>query len=263
MGKKLEGGLNHRRLNAGRVEQLHYGGWQLSLPPGMEGEYRLAQLDDYLQSPHRHFSFQPPFFLGLRAKISHTSIPGTWGFGFWNDPFVMGLGLPGSCFRLPALPNAAWFFHASDENYLSFRDDLPANGMLAAVFSAPLIPSIFSLAALPFAPLLFLTPTARMLRRWATSIVKEDSSQIELDWTTWHQFELEAELHRILFRVDGDVCMETKIIPRGRLGFVCWIDNQFLALDPDEKFRFGALQSDTTICLEITDLIFRKEQPGS
>ena len=157
------------------MEELPGAGWRLSLPAGEEGEYRLAQVDDYMHSPRRDFSFQPPFHLGLSARTSHATIPGTWGFGFWNDPFVMGLGLPGSRLRLPALPNAAWFFHASGENYLSFRDNLPANGMLAAVFSAPLIPSIFSLAALPFAPLLFLAPAARLLRRIAAGIVKEAS----------------------------------------------------------------------------------------
>ncbi len=259
MDKQPENLLNPRILNAGRVEQLPNGGWHLSLPAGKEGEYRLAQVDDYMQSARGDFLFKPPFHLSLNARTSHTSIPGTWGFGFWNDPFVMGLGLPGSRVRLPALPNAAWFFHASADNYLSFRDDLPANGMLAAVFSAPLIPSIFSLAALPFAPLLFLPTAARLLRRFAAGIVKEASSQIVLDWTSWHHFEIEAVPERIIFRINGDVCMETRIIPQGPLGLVCWIDNQFIALQPDGKFRFGALQSDMSVWLEITDLIIRKK----
>ncbi len=259
MAKQPENLLNPRTLNAGRVEQRLSGGWHLSLAAGVEGEYRLAQVDDYMQSPRREFSFQPPFHLSLNARTSHTSIPGTWGFGFWNDPFVMGLGLPGSRFRLPALPNAAWFFHASADNYLSFRDNLPANGMMAAVFSAPVIPSIFSLAALPFAPLVFLPASARLLRRFAAGIVKEASSQIVMDWTTWHHFELEANSLRIIFRIDNEVCMETPIIPHGSLGFVCWIDNQFIALQPDGIFRYGALQSEMPVWLEITDLIIRKE----
>ena len=53
--------------------------------------------------------------------------------------------------------------------------------------------------------------------------------------------------------------METRIVPQGPLGFVCWIDNQFIALLPDGKFHYGAMQCDLTVWLEITDLNIRKE----
>jgi hypothetical protein len=205
--------------------------------------------------PRRDFSFSPPFGMSLWARTSSKSMPGTWGFGFWNDPFVMGLGLPGSALRLPSLPNSAWFFHASEKNYLSFRKNTPGNGMLAGVFSSPLIPSIFSLAALPFAPLLFLTPSAKILRSLASTLIEEEFVQLDRDWTTWHQYGIEARSQSVIFRLDGDVCMETRIIPKGRLGFLCWIDNQFLALWPDGKFRFGASVSEENYWLEIADVI--------
>jgi hypothetical protein len=38
----------------------------------------------------------------------------------------MSLGFGGNPFRLPALPNAVWFFGASEESYLSFKDGLRA-----------------------------------------------------------------------------------------------------------------------------------------
>jgi hypothetical protein len=41
---------------------------------------------------------------------------------------------------LPALLQAAWFFHPSEENYQSLREDLPTNGMLAATFRSRLAP---------------------------------------------------------------------------------------------------------------------------
>ena len=62
------------------------------------------------------------FSLSLSARVSSDSIPGTWGFGLWNHPFGLSIGFGGSPWRLPALPNAVWFFGASEENYLSFRD---------------------------------------------------------------------------------------------------------------------------------------------
>jgi hypothetical protein len=108
----------------GRVEEIardssHY---LLSVQPGRADEYRLAQLDDYAKTPRRLFPHHAPIILSLSARASSESIPGTWGFGFWNYPFGMSLGFGGTGFRLPALPNAVWFFGASEENYLSFRD---------------------------------------------------------------------------------------------------------------------------------------------
>ena len=78
--------------------------------------------------------------ISLQARASHQEIPGTWGFGLWNDPFGMKLGFGGK-HLLPALPNAAWFFFASPPNHLSLRNDLPANGALAATFRSPPIPA--------------------------------------------------------------------------------------------------------------------------
>jgi hypothetical protein len=66
---------------------------QLYIPPGPEGRYRLAQLDDYMDAPRAAFRWAPPLRLHMRARVSNGSIPGTWGFGFWNDPFSMGMGI--------------------------------------------------------------------------------------------------------------------------------------------------------------------------
>ena len=106
----------------------------------------------------------------LEARVSSAAIPGTWGFGLWNDPYGFSFG-PGNGFvRLPALPNAAWFFIASAPNYLSLRDDLPAQGGLAATFQSPHWPAaLLAFGALAL-PLLALPPVARVMRRLGSGL---------------------------------------------------------------------------------------------
>ena len=118
-------------------------GWHMQIPAGLSSNYRLAQLDDYAVLHRQKFPWVTPTSLRLRVRVSSNSIPGTWGFGFWNDPFSMFLGLGGMKRSLPVLPNAVWYFYASQENYLSFRDDKPSNGLLAATFQSRNIPSFY------------------------------------------------------------------------------------------------------------------------
>ena len=87
-------------------------GYLLKIPEGDSSSYRFAQIDDYFGLSRRNFPHHS-LTLSLRAKTSSISLPGTWGFGLWNDPFGMSLGFGGRKWRLPTLPNAAWFFGAS------------------------------------------------------------------------------------------------------------------------------------------------------
>ena len=97
----------------------------LSIAAGAANQYRLAQLDDYAKLQRSHFPLRFPLSVNLSARTSSDSIPGTWGFGLWNDPFGLSLGLGGNSLRLPTLPNAVWFFGASKESYLSFKEPRP------------------------------------------------------------------------------------------------------------------------------------------
>src|SRR5215211_7619336 len=115
-----------RFTTSANVEKISDGergeAYRLSIPAGPADKYRLAQLDDYTKIARNRFPLHFPLTLNLAARASSSSIPGTWGFGLWNDPFGLSLGLGGNPFRLPALPNAVWFFGASQESYLSFKD---------------------------------------------------------------------------------------------------------------------------------------------
>jgi hypothetical protein len=247
--------LNILTLPPGRasVEFLPENGWLLTLPAGPADSYRVAQLDDYRHLPRNRFRWLPPVTLSLTAQVSSPSVPGTWGFGFWNDPFSFSLGARGSSRRLPALPNAAWFFYASPENHLSLRDDLPANSLLAGVFRSPLIPSAGLVPALFALPLLAIPATARWLRRLARFVIQQDAARLDVEETQPHEYRLEWQTHAVRFDVDGQPVFETPLTPRGRLGLVIWIDNQYAAFTADGKIRFGTLPDDAA-SLRITEI---------
>jgi len=243
----------HKTPNA----EVHYeddtGIWKLMIPPGQKGSYRLAQLDDNSAPSRDHFSWQSPVRLSLRARASAVDLPGTWGFGFWNDPFSFSLGLGGGTRRFPALPNAAWFFFASPQNHLSFRDDLPANGFISQTFHSPKLPTpLLALGAVGF-PALFWPWLARKLRSFLGYIVLEDSFLINIDVTQWHNYTLEWQPDQVLFKA-GDQSFETGILPNGPLSFVLWIDNQYASFLPNGKLSFGTLAYHQPARLEIEAL---------
>ncbi len=251
----------------------------MDIPAGDASAYRFAQLDDYARLPRGQFPSRPPLTLSLRARASGNSLAGTWGFGLWNDPFGMSLGFGGNPFRLPALPNAIWFFHASEENWLSFSNverngiplseksgqthksapTIPGNGFLAQAFRAPKIPSplLASLGLLSL-PVLLPNLATRKTRKWlrglASRIVRDDSVRLSVDQTQWHAYRLEWSSTRSAFWVDDALVFESPVSPRPPLGVVIWIDNQFAAFTPEGKIGFGVLKNEAA-WLEVEEIV--------
>jgi hypothetical protein len=229
-------------------ESSHY---LLSLPTGKANEYRLAQLDDYTKLKRGQFPLRVPVACSLSARTSSNSIPGTWGFGLWNDPFGMSIGFGGNPLRLPALPNAVWFFGASEESYLSFRPSSMKrayNGFLAQSFRAPRFHPSLVLAgmALPF--------SRKTTRRFLEKIIDEDAICLTVDSTEWHRYRLDWRENRVSFEVDGAPVFESPVSPKSPLGIVIWIDNQFAAFTPQGKIGFGVLENSEPAWLEIKDI---------
>jgi hypothetical protein len=236
------------------VTPLENDGWRLEIPAGPAGVYRLAQLDDYFALTRNHFPFKEAASLSLRCRVSESILPGTWGFGFWNDPFVLLFGLQGTPRRLPVLPNAAWFFRASAENHLSLSNQLPGSGFLAQSFSSPAIPSLLFVPGLLAAPFLFYKVFAKWIRAVARKIIGEDGARLKQDVTQWHTYKLNWQPGRVVFFVDDVAVLETSVSPGGPLGLVIWIDNQFAAFTPEGKISAGALENPAPAWMEITDL---------
>jgi len=233
----------------------------LEIPPGPPGQYRLAQIDDYTALPRKRFPHHPPRQMALRARVSHHRIPGTWGFGLWNDPFSFSLGLGGGVRRFPALPNAAWFFFASPENYLSLRDDLPAAGALAATFRSARAPLGAAALAGPALPLLWWPPAARLFRKLARAPIQQAAVPLTIDPAEFHHYQLAWNETTTTFSVDGAPVLVTPASPRGPLGAVVWIDNQYAALPPDGRLRFGTLPATDRHTLEVENLVIDDRAP--
>ncbi len=217
-------------------------GWMFCLPEGGSSAYRYAQIDDYSPLARNRFLWRETATLSLRCRVSDHSLPGTWGFGLWNDPFAAALGLGGMGRRLPALPNCAWFFYASPENHLSFSADRPGNGFLAQTFCAPRIPSALLAPGIFGLPLLLVQPVSKWLRAsLAAKLIREDAKRLEIDVTQWHAYRLQWSQNRVEFTIDDEIVFLTETSPRGPLGFVLWIDNQFAAWRRDGSLGAGTL----------------------
>lgn len=251
--------LKHTTTPGAQILDNGNGGWILSIPAGEKGHYRVAQLDDYGNLPRRAFPWEPPFCLSLRARASAEMIPGTWGFGLWNNPFSMAVVSRTEILRLPALPNAAWFFFASEPNYLSLRDDLPAQGALAATFRSPRLPGLLLAAGGLGLPLLAVPPAVRLLRKAARRIVQQSAVQMQHKVTDWHRYTLQWESDRVVHAVDGETVAATTCAPLGPLGLVIWIDNQYAALPPSSRPRMGTLPNTDPAWIEIEALSMSRD----
>jgi hypothetical protein len=209
---------------------------RLLLPNATRDRYSDAQLDDYALLPRRLFPHRPPFRLSLQARFSRSAIIGTAGFGLWNQPFAPGGGLP-------ALPRALWFFYASPPSDMQLALDVPGYGWKAAAIDATR-PSALALA--PFAPLVLLLNRFRRFYRRAWPIVQRglriEEKSLPLDlMSDWHTYSIEWQIDRAVLSVDGHVVLETDRPPRGRMGFVAWIDNQYAIVTPIGRRGFGLL----------------------
>jgi hypothetical protein len=242
------------KVNAGgRVAQTGEAAWRFEIPAGPAGRYRLAQLDDYGRLPRRSFPWEAPLSLFLCARASSRDIQGTWGFGLWNDPFSMAVAR-GVDVRLPALPQAAWFFYASPPNYLSLQDDLPAQGFLAMTFRSARLPTALMVLGAPLLPFFYLPPALRHLRRAGRRFVRQESAALSTDPIEWHSYSLVWEAGQVTFQVDDQQVLQSALSPHGPLGLVLWVDNQYAAFTPAGRMGFGTLPNERAEWLEIEGL---------
>jgi hypothetical protein len=203
-------------------------------------QYANAQIDDYQGLPRRRFLWHPPLRLTVRARFCHPAaarLEGTAGFGFWNDPFLM------TGARMPALPRAAWFFYASPPSNIKLDLPTPGWGWKAATIDAQRPISLLLALAGPAAMLLMnLRPLYRIL--WPpiqrAINVREALLSDALDMAEWHTYALDWRAERTCFSIDGERVLEAPS-PRGPLGLVVWLDNQYLIATPWGRLRRGLL----------------------
>ncbi len=210
----------------------------LRLAEATAARYSDAQIDDYRGRPRRRFLWRPPLRMTVRARFSHPSgiLRGTAGFGFWNDPFLMTGG------RLPALPRAVWFFYGSPPSDMKLDLEVPGWGWKAATMDAG---NLRALLWAPLAPLLVPLMNLRPLyRRFWPPIqraLRIREALIQADMTRWHTYTLEWQERGVRFEVDEEPVLEGAPSPRGPLGFVIWMDNQYMVATPWGRLRWGLL----------------------
>ena len=219
-------------------------------------EYSDAQIDDYEGLPRRRFLWHPPLRLTVRARFSHLAgeLIGTAGFGFWNDPFLM------TGMRMPALPRAVWFFYGSPPSNMKLDTHTPGHGWKAATIDA-LRPAALLLA--PIAPLAMLLMNARPLYRalWPPiqRALNVREATVKTNMTEWHTYVIEWCAERARFSVDGEWVMGNAPSPRGPLGFVMWLDNQYMVVTPWGRLGWGLLDAPGRQWMEIRRLAI---EPG-
>ncbi len=209
---------------------------RLTLPNASREKYSDAQLDDYAGRSRRSFPHRPPARISIRARFSSHVLVGTAGFGFWNHPFAPGSGLP-------ALPRALWFFYASPPSNMPLALGVPGRGWKAAAIDATK-PS--ALMMLPIAPIALLLNQSQTIYRRAWPFVQRNLSIAEQSlppelMTDWHDYMINWEMNRARLSVDERVVLETDRPPRGSMGFVAWIDNQYAIVTPRGQMQFGLL----------------------
>lgn len=239
---------------AGRVEPTARGA-RLVIEP--QAGYSVAQLDDTVRRPRSQFRHRPPFQAHVRARASRSDPVGTLGFGLWNDPFAVSLGQAGAMRKLPASPQALWFFYGSPPNDMAYATPGVAAGWKAASLRSPRLPAALVVAG--GAGLM----AAGLLRRlqawlvaWALSRVQAAEAEIEADLADWHSYELDWRDGAAEFRVDGELMLRAEQPPEPPLGFVLWIDNQYAVISRTRGIRFGLLPTTEPQWLEVADLHF-------
>ncbi|MGQ9793224.1 MAG: hypothetical protein ACUVSF_06035 [Anaerolineae bacterium] len=213
--------------------------------------YSDAQIDDYRGLPRRCLRWRPPLQLKVRARFSHPSgaLRGTAGFGFWNDPFMM------TGARWPALPRVIWFFYASPPSDMQLALDVPGYGWKAATLDATR-PGALALA--PLAPVAVLATRLHRLYQQLWPIIQRalgvQEGLLPVDMTDWHVYVLEWRPDRAHFYVDGELVLGNAPSPRGPLGFVMWLDNQYMVVTPQGRLGWGLLEISGEQWMEVSQL---------
>ncbi len=218
--------------------QVEDGALHCVIDGATERQYSDAQIIDYAGLARRDYPWRPPLRLSVRAWASHpqSELTGTTGFGLWNQPFVPSIR------ALPRLPRAAWFFFGSPPNNMALARDVPGWGWKAAVLDASRL-SFLLLA--PFAPIGFalMRVPALYRRLWpvAQRALGVSEALLPVDLDAPHIYEMEWQRASVRFRVDGQTVLVTPSAPRGPLGFIAWMDNQYAVVTPQGRFAFGCL----------------------
>ncbi len=232
----------------------------MSLPVGKAGAYSDAQIDDYENLRRAHFHWRPPLRIELRARASLPAYPatqgapaaprtlpapdepqrylrGTFGFGLWNYPFSLKQ-------RAIRMPDAVWFFGASSPSNMALVPGSPGYGWKAQVVYSHRLGALA--CAIPTALAVLwarLSGREQPAARWIQRLSGTSERVLDVNIAEWHTYTLDWLPNLARFAVDGEEALRVLRPPRGPLGFVAWVDNQYAVATPRGVLRFGTLDT--------------------
>lgn len=226
--------------------------WALHLPAADKGEYHNAMITGY--RTRSELTHGPNTRLELTACVDG-NLHGTAGFGFWNHPYGRGI----------RLPKALWFFFSSPPNNMPLAMGVSGTGLKAAVFDAQRRLFYLLLPAAPVGMLLMRIPSLYK-RLWPLGQRAIGVDEISLDTAllqTPRRYTIDWNDQHVRFMIDHEIVFSTRHVPRGKLGFVAWIDNQYAVITPQGNFRFGLVDVPVpqTLVLDEITLTTRSPQP--
>lgn len=219
----------------------------MTIPAVRQGEYADAQIDDYGKLPRAQFPWRPPLRMEIRARASlpaatadsTTASPnilrGTAGFGFWNYPFsVRG--------DILMLPEVIWFFYAAPPSDMALVPGSVGWGWKAQVVHA-MRPGALAAIIPTFLATGWghLTSNIRPAAQWMQRLSGAHEAVLPIEMMEWHTYILEWYATEVHFWVDERHLLRVAYPPRGPLGFVAWLDNQYAIATPRGVLRFGTV----------------------
>ncbi|HSH03531.1 MAG TPA: hypothetical protein VLL52_13500 [Anaerolineae bacterium] len=220
-------------INGGWVDRGGQG-WRLGIPEG-QGVYMNGQIYDY-EGGRSSFRWEAGVEMVLEARFSFGEDEGvgTAGFGFWNAPFGdKEVGWP-------ALPRAVWFFFGGEGNDFPLRRWGAGRGWFVSTVDAGR-PRAWSLA--PWAPVVVIGNRWGWWRErvwpWVQRQLGMSFQLVGDDMREWHRYRLQWGREGCRFWCDERLLLETKQSPQGKLGFVCWVDNQYLQVTATGGLGWG------------------------
>ena len=213
--------------------------------------YANAQIDDYRIDRRNRFRWRANVQLRLRARFSCTAneMTGTAGFGFWNAP--VGIGIR----SIPSAPAAAWFFFAGPNSDIAAAKGVPGSGWKASSIDTR---NRFFALLLPTAPVAIplMRIKAAYNRLWpvAQRAMRVNEKILASSIDEWHEYAITWTGDSLRYEIDGDIVQVCNDPPQGSMGFVAWIDNQYMVATPQGRFRQGIVPVVSARSLEISSL---------
>ena len=234
-----------QEVGHGRLERQP-GSLRLALDRAEEGSLSDAEIGDYQGRPRSDLPWRPPLRLEVVARFSASAdrLLGTAGFGFWNHPFPGG--------RVETAPNAVWFFFASPPSRLATATGTAGTGWTATSWNGGTLPGpVLWLGALSLR-----LPGFRWLAMRAADRQVHASERVlepEL-MRSQRRYAMTWRAEEVSFSVDGEAVHSSPQPPRGPLGFVAWMDNQFAVVEPSGTVRFGHLGIGKPQWMELSEI---------